>query len=73
MVQVTEIQGICCTCNNHSTCLSLSNSLKRGEPILYCEEFDNSEINTRGDQNDEWERRRRAHSFNTPINFGIEI
>jgi hypothetical protein len=54
-------------------CLSLSNSQKRGEPILYCEEFDNSEINIQSEQIDERELRRRAHSFNIPIHFGIEI
>jgi hypothetical protein len=73
MVQEPEIQGICCTCNSRWSCLSLNNSLKLGEPILYCEEFDDSEITKQSEQIDERERRKSAHSFNTPINFGIEI
>ena len=73
MVQELEIQGICCTCNNRWSCLSLNNSLKIGDPILYCEEFDNSEINIQSAQIDERERRKSAHSFNTPINFRIKL
>jgi len=73
MVKELDVPGICCTCNSRWACLSLNNSLKIGEPILYCEEFDNSEINIQSEQIDERERRRRAHSFNTPIKFGIKI
>jgi hypothetical protein len=42
----SDIQGLCCTCNHRLVCLSLRNSLKRGEPILYCESFDDSDATT---------------------------
>lgn len=50
MLQETEIKGICCTCKSRFGCLSLNNSLKRGEPILFCESFDDSESITNSDR-----------------------
>lgn len=73
MVEKPGIQGLCCTCNSRSACLSLSNSLKRGEPILYCELFDNSVINEHSALRDARERRKGAHSLHTPLCFKIKI
>lgn len=73
MLKEVEVSGICCTCNSRWSCLSLRNSLKRGQPIQYCEEFDDSEIKHQNGQIDARERRMREHSFNRPINFGIKI
>jgi hypothetical protein len=46
MVKEMDAPGICCTCNSRWSCLSLSNSFKRGEPILYCESFDDPDATT---------------------------
>ena len=71
MLKKPDIQGLCCTCNSCWTCLSLHNSLKRGEPILYCESFDNFGLDKQIAQYDEREHRKKAHSFSPPLNFGI--
>lgn len=73
MVKEVEVSGLCTTCNNRWSCISLRNSLKRSQPIQYCEEFDDSVTTHQNGQGDARQCRMRAHSFNRPINFGIKI
>lgn len=73
MIKEVKAPGICCTCNSRKSCLSLGNSLKRGEAIQYCETFDDSETDNPCPPIDAKERRLRAHAFNQPINFEINI
>jgi len=44
MAQELKVRGICNTCIYRSDCLSLKNSLKVGNPIFHCEQFDHSEF-----------------------------
>jgi hypothetical protein len=67
------IQGLCGTCNSRWMCLSQSTGRKRGEPILYCESFDNVAMDKQSERYDERTRRKSAHAFNTPLDFGIKI
>lgn len=50
MIQVLDTQGICCTCNNYTTCMLLKNSHKKDAPILFCEKFDDSKVITNSNQ-----------------------
>jgi len=50
MVQKLEGRGLCGTCIYRSDCLSLKNTMKEGNQILHCEEFDDSECKTEGER-----------------------
>ncbi len=73
MNQEMNAMGLCCTCNFNSECLSLKNSLKRCEPILFCEEFDDSSMETCNEMKVKRERRQQAHSFSSPIDFCVNL
>jgi len=49
MVQELNVRRICGTCFYLSNCLSLKNSMKEGNPVFYCEEFDVSESKKEGE------------------------
>ena len=57
MVQKLNDRGICGTCIYQSDCFYLKNNIKERKPILYCEEFDDSETRK------EWENVYSPNSF----------
>ncbi len=42
MDQKLTVSGICGTCIYRSDCLYLRESMKKGMPVLHCDEFDDS-------------------------------
>jgi len=63
MVQQVNVRSICGTCIYRSDCLSLKNSMKEGNPILHCEEFDDHEFRNVGDHRLVPKTYIRIHSF----------